>query len=82
MVDLFYAVPVVVLLPTTYENGKVSGKHIWCEWPIALICTPYIFTDISDAFATGFEERMSTFSQEKPEGFESCEDSCDGGSCV
>ena len=62
--------------------SRQSGKHLWCEWPIALICTPYLLTDISDAFATGFEEHMSTFSQEKLEGFEYCEDSCDGGSCV
>ena len=60
----------VVLLHTTYENGKQSGKHLWCEWPIALII--YILTSGQtfkvinpDAFATGFGERMRTFSQEK-----------------
>ena len=61
---------VVVLLHTTSENGKQSGKHLWCEWPIALII--YILTSRTDirvinpdAFATGFGERMRTFSQEK-----------------
>ena len=38
----------VVLLPTTYENGRQSDKHLWFEGPI-------IFKD---------RERTSTFSQE------------------
>ena len=51
---------VVVLLPTTYENGKQSGKHLWCEWQIALIIQEQAFIAINhDAFATGFEEHMS-----------------------
>ena len=58
----------VVLLP--HENGKQSGKHLWCERPIALIHTPdlTIHTHIRDTqliMMPGFEERMSTFSQEQ-----------------
>ena len=62
---------VVVLFPTTCDSGRQSGKHIWCEWPIALIHTPYILTSGTDIYgnpdafsATGFEKRMSIFSQE------------------
>ena len=52
---------VVVLLPTTYENGKQSGKHLWCEWRIALIIQEQAFMAINhDAFANGFEECMCT----------------------
>ena len=62
---------------------KMSGKHLWCEWPIALIRTPYMLTSGTDIIMmTGFEECMSTFSQEKMALNTVCEDSCDGGSYV
>ena len=68
---------VVVLLPTTYENGKHSGKHLSTLVSIFGVNGEFIqeqaFMVINhDAFATGFVERI-----------ESCEgDSCDGGPCV
>ena len=44
-----------------YTNGKQSGKHLWCEWPIALLIQGQAFMAINhDAFATGFEEHMRT----------------------
>ena len=51
-------------------KGRQSGKHLLCEWPIALIIYMYshqgqtFVAIIPDAFTTGFEEHMSTFSQE------------------
>ena len=47
---MFCAVLSGGLLPNTYENGKQSGKHLWCEWPIALIRTPYILTSGTDIY--------------------------------
>ena len=41
---MFCAVLSGALFPTTYENGKQSGKHLWCKWPIALIRAPYMLT--------------------------------------
>ena len=64
---------VVVLLWGTYENGRQSGKYSLVS--MANCFTPHIIRTYShqgqtfvainpDAFATGFEERMNTFSQE------------------
>ena len=47
---MFCAVLSGGLLPNTYENGKQSGKHLWCEWPIALIRTPYMLTSGTDIY--------------------------------
>ena len=47
---MFCAVLSGGLLPTTYENGKQSGKHLWCEWPIALIHSPYMLTSGTDIY--------------------------------
>ena len=54
---------VVVVLPTTYENGKQSGKHCY-TYTYSHQGQTFVVIN-SDAFATGSEECMSTFSQEK-----------------
>ena len=47
---MFCAVLSGGLLPTTFEKDKQSGKHLWCEWAIALIRTPYMPTSSTDIY--------------------------------